>query len=198
MQSRNDISDKLIHFTSGENYNDAYNRLRKIINDGHLIANGTKIKGGYKCVCFTEAPLVSLQGGLVNPNAYSRYSPFGILFEKKWIYKQGGRPVFYQSDEEFQLLPESLRWRHMRYEPDDIDFSWEREWRIHCEHLVFSPENAVIILPDKRFADRLIFKHNEEQDYKVLQYSVIMSALLAEQYREDFKWSISLLNENTI
>jgi hypothetical protein len=47
-----------------------------------LVGGGTKIRGGYDCVRFTEAPLASLGQGLVNPSVYSRYFPFGIMFEK--------------------------------------------------------------------------------------------------------------------
>jgi hypothetical protein len=38
------------------------------------------IRSGDYCVCFTEAPLMSLASGLVNPSNFSRYSPFGGLW----------------------------------------------------------------------------------------------------------------------
>jgi len=44
--------------------------------------------------------------------------------------------VIYQTDNDFNILPEELRWRHVRYEPagdQAIDFTWEREWRMHCD-----------------------------------------------------------------
>ena len=59
--------------------------------------------------------------------------------------------------------------------------------------LVESPAQIRSILNELTIAS-----NNKEQDFLVLQYSVIMSAILAEQYRESFKWSISLLNENNI
>jgi len=106
----------------------------------------------YKCVCFSEAPLTSLQDGLVNPDAYSRYSPLGILFKKRKIFELGGRPVIYQTDEEFEGLPSEYRWRHVRYEPhrdEPIDFTWEREWRIKCGALRFDPSCAGVVVPDE-------------------------------------------------
>jgi hypothetical protein len=130
----------------------------------------------------------------VNPSAYSRYSPFGILVEKQWIFEQGGRPVIYQSNAEFEFLPEQIRWRHMRYEPGTVDFTWEREWRIRCNELHFSPNLAGIVVPTKKWADALIAEHDAEQDFEVYRYSQIMDELLAEQYRENFPWRIYVLN----
>lgn len=194
MGERTDITDKLVHFTSGKDFEEASGRLRLIIDERRLSGGGEKIRGGYRCVCFTEAPLTSLPHGLVNPRAYSLYSPFGILFEKKWIFDKGGRPVIYQPDVEFDLLPESIRWRHVRYEPDTIDFTWEREWRIKCDYLDFTPEVACIVVPSKEWADWLVAEHDAEQDFLVLQYSQVLDEQLAEQYREEFGWRISVLS----
>lgn len=193
MNPRPDITDKLVHFTSGVSYEDAFDRLRNIIANRRLLGNGDKIRGNYKCICFTEAPLLSLPNGLVNPSAYSRYSPFGVIFEKQWVFKQGGRPVIYQPDSDFSLLPESLQWRHVRYEPDVIDFTWEREWRIHCEELHFEPNVAAIVVPEDVWAEVLLAEHYAQQDTKVYQYSQIIDKHLAEQYRDDFPWRIIAL-----
>lgn len=193
MNPRPDITDKLVHFTSGASDDEAFNCLRQIIAERRLLGSGTKIHGNYKCVCFTEAPLPSLQHGLVNTSAYSRYSPFGVLLEKKWVFEQGGRPVIYQPDYEFAVLPELLRWRHMRYEPGVIDFTWEREWRIQCAELQFESHVASIVVPNKNWADELIAEHHAQQDFEVYQYSQIMDSLLAEQYRDHFPWRIYAL-----
>lgn len=194
MDPRLDITDKLVHFTSGASDNEAFGRLRQIIAEHRLVGSGSKIRGNYACVCFTEAPLTSLQHGLVNPGAYSRYSPFGVLFEKQWVFAQGGRPVIYQPDAEFALLPEPLRWRHMRYEPGIIDFTWEREWRVQCDELHFEPNVTGIVVPTTDWASELIEDHDAQQDFEVYQYSQIMEdALLAEQYRDGFPWRIYVL-----
>ena len=57
MARRFDISDKLIHFTrGGECVDDAFSRLRAIIREGGLIGSHRMIRGGHRCVSFTEAP----------------------------------------------------------------------------------------------------------------------------------------------
>src|SRR5207244_8179261 len=98
-------------------------------------------KGKYRCVSFSETPLASLSDGLVNEEYYSKYSTFGIMVSKKWLFSHGGRPVIYQPLSEYQALPESHRWRLMTFELRDrysfSDFTWEREWRIKCDELTF-------------------------------------------------------------
>ena len=153
--SRLDLSPYLIHFTSDESTEKAFKRLQKIIFEKRIIGNNRLIRGGYKCVCFSEAPISSLSNGLINPRYYSRYSPFGVLFPKSWIFSKGGRPVIYQTEEEFNSLPVSHKWRHVLYRPDldeTIDFSWEREWRIKCDYLEFGPDIAQIVVLDKFWA----------------------------------------------
>ncbi len=196
MEPRPDMSDKLVHFTSGSDH-EAFQRLQRIIAERRLIGSGDNIRGGYSCVCFTEAPLTSLQHGLVNPTAYSRYAPFGVIFEKRWIFERGGRPVIYQPEDEFNLLSDDLRWRHVRFEPNadpPIDFTWEREWRVQCDALEFSPSVAGILVPTGRWAQRLIDSHDAEQDFQVLQYAQVLDELLAEHYREEFGWRIYALS----
>jgi len=196
MSNRKDISDKLIHFTKEENEEETYRLLCRIVKEKRILGTSEKIKGGYKCVCFTEAPLLSLQDGLVNPDAYSRYSPFGIIFDKRWIFAQGGRPVIYQTNEEFALLPEELRWRHVRYEPNgnpSIDFSWEREWRIRCDFLPIDPTYAGIVVLSDEWGQRMMSEHEAEQDFIILQYSQVLDEDIAEQYRESFPWRIYTL-----
>jgi hypothetical protein len=142
MTTRPDISEKLIHFTRGATTDNAFNRLRRIIEERRVLGGNRMIKGGFRCVCFTEATLPSLEKDVVNAEHFTRHSSFGIMFNKSWVFSQGGRPVIYQPEEEYQLLPEALKWRHVRFEPLSsipIDFSWEREWRVHCEELSFGP-----------------------------------------------------------
>lgn len=190
--ARADISGQVIHFTKGDNDREAFDILRNIIQEGCLRPSGTKIKGRYPCVCFTEAPLASLSQGLVNANQYGRYSLFGIIFDKPWLYEKGGRPVIYQPDAEYQILPEAIRWRHMRYEPGRnpaVDFTWEREWRINTP-LEFNASNAALVVPSKTWANELKAEHDSEQDYEVYRYSVAYGDTLAEMVRESFPWRV--------
>src|SRR5690606_27816837 len=113
-----------------------------------------------------------------------------------WLFAGGGRPVIYQSDEEYEALPESLRWRHVRYEPHadpPIDFSWEREWRIRVESLEIHPAISGVVLPGCEWAYRLISEHDEKQNWLVQEYSLIFSRSIAEQYRDEFPWRIFAL-----
>ena len=39
--------------------------------------------------------------------------------------------MIYQPEADFDLLPQELRWRHVRFEltgEQVVDFTWEREW----------------------------------------------------------------------
>jgi hypothetical protein len=95
------------------------------VYERRILGSDTKIRGSWKCVCFTEAPENTFHQVL------GKYKPFGIQVPKTWLFSQGGRPVIYQAGAEYELLPEPLEWRHMRYEPNTnppFDFSWEREW----------------------------------------------------------------------
>ena len=108
---RSDLSPSLIHFTKGETSAEAFGRLRKILTERRLLGGNGHIKGGYKCVCFSEAPLAVL-----TEKFYQRYSSFGIMVSKEWLFARGGRPVIYQTEQKFGDLPESHRWRHVLYE----------------------------------------------------------------------------------
>lgn len=190
--ARADISGQVIHFTKGDSEREAFDTLRNILRDGCLKPSGKKIKGRYPCVCFTEAPLASLSQGLINANQYGRYSLFGVMFDKPWLYEKGGRPVIYQPDTEFGLLPEAVRWRHMRYEPGrtpPVDFTWEREWRINTQ-VEFDASNAALVVPSKAWADEIKAEHDTEQDYEVYRYSVAYGDTLAEMVRTAFPWRV--------
>lgn len=103
---RSDMSNWLIHFTqynpdSAQDNEYPFGVLREIIYEGKLKGSSKRIKGGYTCVCFSEAPLtkaISLikyeesQGSLRK----IRYAPFGVAVRKEWLFQQGGRPVIYQ------------------------------------------------------------------------------------------------------
>jgi hypothetical protein len=195
--SRTDISDKLVHFTSPrDNWDEAYLRLRSIMTERTIRGGNRMIRSGDHCVCFTEAPLTSLGTGLVNPTNFSRYAPFGLLFEKKWIFKNGGRPVIYQPESEFGELSDSHKWRHVRYEPDTakpIDFTWEREWRIKCQAMQFQPSDVVILVARQEWLDALRREHETEQDDWAYMYSQVLDEEILAQYREDFPWRVSVL-----
>lgn len=194
--ARLDMADHVVHFTSGDTLDAAFDTLCRIVEEGRLRGNAGFNRGGHVCVCFTEAPLLMIPDGPVNPDAYSRYKPFGVMFDKRWMFSHGGRPVIYQSDREYEELPDALKWRHMRYEPDAdpaIDFTWEREWRLCVDELPLRPNECVIVLPDRAWETRLRDVFRTQQDWQVEQYAQVLDRTIAEQYREDFPWRVASL-----
>lgn len=199
---RPDVSTKLIHFTSGATDEAAFETLHAIVREGALRASSAMIRGEHRCICFTEAPLAVMARGLVNLADFSTYRPFGVLFEKVYVFQEGGRPVIYQPDSDYALLPEALQWRHVRYEPiaaDErapIDFTWEREWRIACDRFPVDPRAAALVVPSQAWADRLRAVHALSQEDAVYAYSQIMDINLAEQFREEFPWRLIVLDRD--
>jgi hypothetical protein len=177
---RTDISKYLIHFTKGTNLDNAFKILNKIIDEKKLRGTSTWIRGGYNCICFSEAPLTSLSDGLVNPDYYSKYSPFGILVEKKWLFEQGGRPVIYQTEDEPHKNP-------------PIDFSWEREWRIRCDVLTFDNSVASIIIPNSDWIKSLRYEHNRREELKQIEYDLIFNEDWSYSFYEPFVWNVFCL-----
>lgn len=193
MPGRPDISDKVIHFTKAPTYEDALGVLLTIVGEGRLLGGTGMIRGGYRCVCFTEAPLPAVASGLVNGGSFTRYSPFGIMFEKNWVYQRGARPVVYQPDLEFTQLPEEMRWRHVRYEPagtPPVDFSWEREWRLHSDELLFSANDAVLVVPTQEWEALVFDIWDSQQQLEAEAYSAILDQIIVEQIHEPCPWRI--------
>ena len=194
MATRFGIGDRLIHITgSGECQDDAFTRLRAIIREGRLIGSSVMIRGGYRCVGFTEASPPAFAPGSIREFPFARYSQFGLMFEKKWIFELGGRPAIYQPDSDFGLLPEDLCWRHVRFELTGekvIDWTWEREWRIRCDELAFTPADAVIVVPNEQWANRLRRIHDAHQDVIVERYAEAIDQDIAEIWRQGFPWRV--------
>jgi hypothetical protein len=188
------MSSELVHFIRAESYPTAFDTLIKIIRERRLLGGNSYIRGGYRCVCFCEAP-VHIVAEAMRARAVEGilYKPFGIVLPKKYVFSLGGRPVIYQRDIEYLSLPEELRWRHVRYEPDldhPIDFTWEREWRIKSDEIYLDPAIARIVVPSESYHDELEHNHDRAQDFEVLMLSQVLDEIIAEQYREDFPWDV--------
>ena len=188
---RPDLTDNLIHFIRGESDETVYWKLRQILYEQRLRGGIGFIKGGYRCVCFAELSVALLRHGFVNKGGGTRYSRCGIVVPKAWLFELGGRPVIYQTDKEFDDLPESYRWRHVRFDPSNgVDFTWEREWRIPIDELIFDNSIAEVIVPDREWAERLRQDHAHDQDRCVAQYSLVLDDQLAEMFRKEFAWTL--------
>ena len=166
---RDDITTDLVHWTKGECEQQAFDALCSIISQLKIYGSSREIKGGFNCVCVTEAPTKKFHLD------WSRYKQFGIKFSKNWLFERGGRPVIYQTNEEYELLNEVQRWRHVRYEPlkaQPIDFTWEREWRINTECLALEDSKFSVIVPDKSWVDRIYSEkaHLFTYDFKLFWF----------------------------
>jgi hypothetical protein len=161
---RSDLSDCLIHFTKGTPAEVEAN-FRSIISSASLRGNNGHIRGGFKCACFTEAPISALAQILALPTVHGiRYAPFGVLVRKNWLSSVGGRPVIYQPEADYDLLHPEQRYRHVRYEPDKgIDYSWEREWRVHVETLPLPQSEVTYVVPSRYWEKQFMMIHTGQQ-----------------------------------
>ena len=160
---RGDLSNRIIHLTRGASLDEAAGVFDQILHEGALVGNNGFIRGGYRCVCFSEAPINVLAQVLASPRDDGmRYAPFGVMVGKAWLFRHGGRPVIYQAHEEFELLHETQRYRHVRYEPHlGRDHTWEREWRIQTNLLQLDPAETTFVVPTRHWVERF---HNEHAD----------------------------------
>ena len=159
---RGDLSNRLVHLTRATSEFDAAAQFRSIVSDGYLKGSNRDIRGRFKCVCFSEAPLSVLTHSLGLPLDENgmRYSAFGVIVSKKWLFDQGGRPVIYQPNDEYDMLHDQQKYRHVRYEPErEIDFTWEREWRICTEKLELVSAETTFIVPTRDWEQYFIDEH---------------------------------------
>jgi len=132
-----------------------------------------------KCVCFSETPLHELAGfykATQDPRNWSlkanRYQKYGIAFSSSTIRKKGGHPIFYYDRankpmqaaiEQFAdpsliavtkpLLPFFEPYGPKLLDPaKEVDFRWEREWRIQGNCTFDHGEIAFGICPEGEIA----------------------------------------------
>ena len=161
---RDDLSDRLIHLTRHGPTLSAAENFVEIFGDGKLVGGSGHIRGGFRCVCFSEAPIAKLSQILAWPDpdmAGMPYAPFGVIVTKKWLFRQGGRPVIYQPEAEYELLHDSQKYRHVRLEEpgNDRDVTWEREWRVLTDELTLDPVEATLVVPTRAWEDWFKHKH---------------------------------------
>ena len=155
---RPDLTNKVVHLTKGDDDTTAFQTLWSIVNERKLRGGNGFIKGGYRCVCFCETPLSQLALVLANRHAAGfKYRPLGVMFSKQFVYAKGARPVIYGPDGDFDTLPEELKYRHVRYDPmraPPVDFTWEREWRLHADEMQFTAADVTVVCPHRLFVDQ--------------------------------------------
>jgi len=157
---RDDLTSNLIHLTKGDTDRQAAEAFLSIFNSRELLGSSRDIRGDYKCVCFSEAPVAKLATILaVADQQAMRYKPFGVMFSKHQIFEMGGRPVIYQTAAEFELLHETQRFRHVRYEPGATDYTWEREWRLQTNSLALDPGKVTLVVPTRAWESWALARH---------------------------------------
>lgn len=168
---RDDLSTKLIHFMKGS-VEDATKTFHSILNQKIIIGGTGYIKGGFKCVCFTESPIGKFSYVLSKPELFDfPYVPLGIMVDKTWLYEKGGRPVIYQSDEEYYLLHDTQKYKHKAYNPlKSIDFTWEREWRIQIDELNIDPQITTLIVPNRNWVEKFKDKFTDDMRAMTMAY----------------------------
>jgi hypothetical protein len=186
---RPDLSEHLVHWTRGASDQEAFAKLAAIVRDGRIIGGREHRKGLITSVCFTEAPTDHFQ------KARGRYSYFGIRVSKRWAFSRGARPVIYQRDAEFSLLPDSLKWRHVRYEPDAdpaFDFTWEREWRVPGEKLDLEGSDFSILLPGEQWLALLKQEHESTESWRIFGEAQAYGDWYAWQQPRPFLFNVEL------
>lgn len=158
---RDDLSNRLIHLTKGP-FLEAEQTFLKIITDGKLIGSSKDVRGGHKVICFSEAPISKLGLILATPNAHNmRYRPFGLMFEKNYLFRLGARPAIYQPNDEYVYLHPMQQFRHIRFDPESgIDWTWEREWRLQTDELALDHNAVTLIIPDRKWEKQLQDAHH--------------------------------------
>ena len=82
---------------------------------GKLIASSNTIRATDAVICFTEAPMNKIAQIIASTNIDNmRNRPFGVMFEKDYLFEKGARPVVYQTEEEYKLLKNELIYRHVQ------------------------------------------------------------------------------------
>lgn len=140
LNCREDLSDYVFHFTKGKN---AKEILKKIIEERKVVDMRNR---GY--ICFSETPLTMVASMFNYFNQWEEpmYAPYGIGIRKEYLHGLGGRQVVYYDPNDKICIPEGDRWRWVRYEPGEYDFTWLREWRFPHESLNLTFNNCFVVV----------------------------------------------------
>ncbi|HML76615.1 MAG TPA: hypothetical protein PKB02_19140 [Anaerohalosphaeraceae bacterium] len=193
---RDDVSCNLVHLVRDHSSKKAEDVFMEILNSKTFKGGTGCIRDKFNCVCFSEAPISKLGQVLALPGVHGmRYKPFGFMVSKEWLYEKGGRPVIYQSDSEYSLLPGSLKYRHVRYEPPLIDFSWEREWRIQTNELQIDPAITTVIVPNRSFVEKIKQDNIDKMGKEVQLMGMVTLGVLSHKPLKPLAWHFIVLED---
>jgi len=165
---RDDLSDKLIHLTRDFDNLSAKARFIQILSQKTILGTNTNIKGSYNCICFSEAPISSIGQIIARKTGEIKYKPYGFMFSKEYLFKLGARPVLYQTEEEYNSLPEELKYKHVIFdlsESKKIDWTWEREWRLKTDKLILDPKKTTVIIPNRITRSEIISEYQSSMRF---------------------------------
>lgn len=197
-RKRPDITPNLLHLVRGETAESAFAELHAIIARRQLSGSDHATPDGSCCIHFAEAPIKQLRDVFrwcTERDAWLQ--PFGVMLGKDYLYALGGRPVIYQSEDEYEQLPESLRYRHVRYDPladPPIDNTWEREWRLRANVLQLEPERCCIVVASEANRTALFTEHDEQEELRLEALGSAVGGSLADQFVESFPWPVISLD----
>ena len=198
LRKRPDVAANLLHLLRGDSRGDAFALLRTVIAEHCVAGSAAAIRDGSTCVSFAEAPIKQLREVFRwSAERDARVQPFGVLLGKDYLYAVGGRPVIYQADNEYEKLPESLRYRHARYDPitvPPIDFTWEREWRLRADVLQLEPERCCIVVASEADRAALFMEHAEREELRLEALGPAVGGSLADEMAESFPWPVISLD----
>lgn len=198
LRKRPDVAPNLMHLLRGDSRNDAFDLLRTVIADRCLSGSERAVRDRSRCVSFAEAPIKQLRDVFRwSATRDARLQPFGVLLGKDYLFALGGRPVIYQSDDEYEQLPESLRYRHVRYDPltvPPIDYTWEREWRLRADVLQLEPERCCIVVASEEDRTRLFIEHAEREELRLEALGPAVGGSLSDELAESFPWPVVSLD----
>jgi hypothetical protein len=137
---RFDLSHALVHLTKRrarepfgfKTEASAFQVLKEILQARKIEAGLGYVKGNQPVVCLSEIPLSALHGFAARSTQdapFPRYEFYGIAISKYMGFRLGARPVIYLPDAEAGWIPSDQKWRHVRFEHGQVDWTHEREWR---------------------------------------------------------------------
>lgn len=196
---RADLTLFLTHLTRAKSYLDdnwqgvqktALDVLMEILESGSILGSDAFVVGDTKAACFQDTPIYSLGQMFYQEKQFReeaahkagkeplppeqntdyRYTLYGISFTREYIWKKGGRPVFYEKSEEAKnMLAKDQWWRIVDLDwshPTDglVDWTHEREWRVPGSCFSFDLGEAMVILPNWS-AVRKFREHEKEEQH---------------------------------
>lgn len=138
-QSENDWLDELITGSPSADHS-AFATLKRIAEQGLLIASSSGIRGKYPVVCFTEVPLTefAIMRTFRRHRHRHDFEPWGVAVRRSALISLGARSVLYGDDSLWETLSQSDRpWFQRECSGADTKHPhgisvWanEREWRV--------------------------------------------------------------------